>query len=340
MKKIITFLLFIGVIKVGAQSYQKMLADSVTQFHIVPLYIPILIKDGGAPQTQGANCVWADWGDWYAKNDSLYNSLVYKKFYFGTNFEGLMREDTVAKKVYFIQYCNTTEELLYDFSLQVGNTISYTFPNSWGSVVSGTFTVDSIKLVHDYQTYWRRHFYLRNHGAGNDILEMIEGVGNVNHPLFLYYTFGMGMLWGSPDCPGSYYDEILSCKWDNGAKTYIDSCALAMAYNNSCVGVADTCHYQTTCSGIEEFSGIKNILAYPNPVSDLLTLEIETEKQLELSLSLVNVLGIEVKKESRHQLLKGKNNIKLNVKELPDGIYLARFTDDEKATSKVILVRR
>lgn len=343
MKKITTLLLTILAIQAGAQTYEKLLADSVTKFTVVQLFIPVMEKNNGNQQNQSTNCVYASPGDWLAKTDSVYKGNTYKKFYQfnGANFVGLMREDTLAKKVYFIQYCDTVENLLYDFSLVQGGTINYTFTNP-GMLMSGVYTVDSVRLKHDYHRY-HKHFYLRNHSANADILEIAEGVGSLNHPLFLYYSFNMGELFwsmGSQSCPASQYDEILSCKWNDGIKMYYDSCTYALALSNSCVGVSDTCHYQTICSGIEEFTGIKNISAYPNPASDLVTIEIEAEKQMNLSFSLVSVLGVEIKKEGANQLLKGKNTLKLHVKDLPEGIYLLKFSNGEKSLNKTIMVTR
>lgn len=335
MKKIFTLLLLTGILKGQAQGYQPLLADSITEFNVVPLYIPIRI--------QSSNCISGQPGMHLAVNDSLYKGNTYKKFYqySQSNYMGLMREDTAARKVYFIPYCDTAETLLYDFSLTQGSTMNYTFQMSGGYVSSGTFMVDSIRLRHDYHTY-RRHFYLRNHSdSPTSILEMIEGVGNVNHPLFLYYYFGPGILqWqpGTQNCPGSQFDEVLSCKWDNGTRAYYDSCTYALALANNCVGVSDTCNYNTICSAVQEFNGIKNISVFPNPASDVAELVIEADKQTDLTFSMVNQLGIEVKKETMHQLIKGKNYFKISVKDVSPGFYLIRVSDGVKSVGKPVLV--
>lgn len=350
MRKISTLLLFIAVLQAGAQGYQRLLADSVTVFRIVPLFIPVLEKTTPVIQYQSTNCVNVWSGDYYAQGDSIYNSFTYKKINYG-GFVGLMREDTLAKKVYFIQYCNSTEDLLYDFSLQTGDSINYSFPNSSSLVVSGWYKVDSIKFSHDYLGYYRKHFFMHNRlnamvwpGNYKASLEMIEGVGNTNHPLFLYYWFMTGEMaitgGSNPRCFNTQYDELVSCKWDNGIKVYFDSCSYSTAQLNPCISHGDSCQYSTICSAIEEFVGIKNVSVYPNPATDLVNITIETEKQMNLSFSLVNILGVEVKRETPQQLIKGKNNLQLSVKDLSEGIYLLRISDGIKSTGKTVLINR
>src|SRR5207244_2443621 len=97
------------------------------------------------------------------------------------------------------------ETLLYDFSLQKGDSINYNFTPAYN--LSGYYVVDSIVMLHDYKNFYRRHFYLQNHSQpGNFILELIEGVGNTSHPLFLYYYFSYGFMGVNPQCPASQYD--------------------------------------------------------------------------------------------------------------------------------------
>jgi hypothetical protein len=344
MKKIFTLLLLTGILNSQAQSYQPMLADSVTHFQVASLGIPVRMQ-------QSTNCTTAYPGDYYAQTDSVYLGATYKRFYeYGSYFMGLMREDTAARKVYFIQSCNTTEELLYDFSLQVGDSINYTFPNTSGSYIkNGWYKVDSIRYKHDYKGYYRRHFYLCNrlnpliNGVNpRASLEMIEGVGSTTHPLFLYAWFNPGILsvmgTTNPRCFDTEYDELLTCKWNNGSKVYFDSCAYTTAQSNSCVSHNDSCYYSTICSAVQEFNGIKNIAVFPNPASEVAELEIEADRQADLSFSIVNQLGIEVKKETKHQLIKGKNYFKIPVKDLPPGFYLIQISDGSKSVGKPLLI--
>ncbi|MGZ4065273.1 MAG: T9SS type A sorting domain-containing protein [Bacteroidia bacterium] len=342
MKKIFTLFLVFSLLKVVAQLYQKMLADSATLFTVVDLTMGVKPNPGNNTPL-GANClgnVWA--GDWIAQNDSIYNGLSYKKLYNYNMFYGLLREDSSSKKVFFIPYCDISELLLYDFSLSVGGTINYTFYYGGGGFPSGTYKVDSIKLKHDYKTYYRRHFYLKNHSsAGNPTLELIEGVGSANHPIFLYGSFMAGDLsWSAQYCPSAKYNLLVSCKSDNGEKVYYDSCAYKLAVTASCVHVSDSCNYNNTCTDIKEFGELSNLSVFPNPASEIITLEIESQKELFLTYSLISVLGIEVRNEKSLEIKKGKNSAQLNVRDIPEGIYILRLSSGEKSGGKTIVISR
>jgi hypothetical protein len=336
MKKHYTLLLLLPAFFLRAQGYQRMLADS-TGFQIVQLVMPL----AKANQPQSSGCVNAEWGYCQARTDSIYKGKAYKRFYQPSGFSGLIREDTLLRKVYFMQYCDTTEQLLYDFSLTQGSTIQYNFPNSTGAIISGTYTVDSIKLKRDYNVY-RRHFYLCNHAGPTSILEMVEGVGNVSHPLFLNYYFQYGELTGQSGaqyCPGAQFDEIVSCKWDNGVKVYYDSCTYALANANPCVTVSDSCHYNNHCSDIEEFSDLITISVYPNPASEQCMLHLEAKKRMPLSISLFNFLGGEVVKSVSYTIEKENNTIPLSVSGLPDGLYFIRISGEKASKGIPVIVK-
>ncbi|WP_312768301.1 hypothetical protein [Epilithonimonas sp.] len=98
----------------------------------------------------------------FINGETTIDGVVYKKIYsnlyyinpygpFGTDvpntnnpdvLECLMREDTAAKKVYFLDVNTNTEKLLYDFSAQIGDVIE----DNWrlGSYNNWPLTIDNI----------------------------------------------------------------------------------------------------------------------------------------------------------------------------------------------------
>jgi PKD repeat protein len=319
----------------GALAYQKMLADSVTEFDVNVACYGVLKQ--GNPQTL-SNCINANAYNhtiWYAKGDSLYNSKAYKKIVLNNIFQGLMREDTVAKQIYFIPYCNTTETLLYDFSLTQGSTITYSFSSSNVYMANGTYTVDSVKLQHDYRNYYHKHFYLRNHGSvNNKTLEMVEGVGNVSHPLFLYYNFSTAtILTPSPECTASSFNEALGCKWNNGKKVYIDSILFKMAtsppYSNY---FNDSCNYCLgETGGINQYNNSENVSIYPNPAKDVLHIEFEMLNE-KAELKLFDVNGRLV----LTQAINGKTTI--DASNLNAGVYSLSIINNEGVVNKKLII--
>jgi len=83
---------------------------------------------------------------------------------------GWFRQDVSGKKVYFLERNSNMEEVLYDFDLEVGDTVKSALMNSETGVVS---CIDSIKLRTRYhKIYWIRINQMDDSGC------LIEGIGN------------------------------------------------------------------------------------------------------------------------------------------------------------------
>ncbi len=118
----------------------------------------------------------------------------------GIGYRGAIRQDTVLKKIYYVQPTDSVEQLLYDFNLQVGDTVR-------GFTQEGVFSpdivleIDSILIGSDYRKRW-----FINSGYG---IYMIEGVGCTNGLIEL--------------SPGNIIDGItssLSCFSQNNVTLY------------------------------------------------------------------------------------------------------------------------
>lgn len=93
---------------------------------------------------------------------------------------GLFREDTISKRVFWL--LNNVDELLYDFSLEVGDTAKVTsafgnpYPNCGTEMI-----VDSIAF-HEYFGKLRKHWYFNIPYYSNPET-WIEGIGNLFGPI-------------------------------------------------------------------------------------------------------------------------------------------------------------
>lgn len=65
-------------------------------------------------------------------------------------------------------------------------------------------------------------------------------------------------------------------------------------------------------------------LVYPQPAKDLTHISIFSELNMNMSISIFNLNGASILKESRN-VIAGENNFDLDVKELASGIYIIRF---------------
>jgi len=270
-----------------------------------------------------------DSGYWQIAVDTVFKNQTYKHMYGNGLLVGIIREDTLARKVFFHPNCDTSAEfLLYDFSLQVGDTISYAFPNSTaGYIDSGVYTVDSILYRYNYGTHYSDHFFLTNHNSpGGKTLEIAEGVGCLNHPLFLWYWFGDGVLypWAQPLAgPPLFFSKLVSCKWDEGNKMYGDTVAYYLADSGQkqvTITIHDSCDYTSICCsvGTTFYSASTSLKAFPNPASDIITVGLP---DAEAPIILTDLLGNEYQYEIRARDLK---KAILDISALPPGTYLLR----------------
>lgn len=107
-------------------------------------------------------------------------------------YKGCIREDSTAKKVYYINPFVSTEKLLYDFNLQVGDTI---FGELETSPKDTVISIDSVQTSGAGGGWVKRWFI-------NSCLNIyiIEGVGST-----------YGLVEPSPGCPPDFIQRDIIC---------------------------------------------------------------------------------------------------------------------------------
>jgi hypothetical protein len=154
-------------------------------------------------------CIRNEYYNYYVNGDTIINSLVYKKIYkqgqvtyswmaappwgcsgsynyvdtFPTYF---MR--SVGKKIFLHQY-DTTDYLLYDFNLSIGDTLPLSLVNSATDLVVAE--IDSIFTTYGY----RKRFRIVDGGSTTTYL--IEGIGHLNglvEPLNVVFECGYSLV--------------------------------------------------------------------------------------------------------------------------------------------------
>ena len=119
-------------------------------------------------------------------------------FYYNGYYAGAIRQDSIAKKVYIVNPNSVVEELLYDFNLQVGDSVN-TYLN-----MMGTDTVQAIDSVLVNNSYHKRWLLNSCYNA-----YLIEGVG---------CTYGM--LQAIPGCVADLPAYNLDCVNQNNTTIY------------------------------------------------------------------------------------------------------------------------
>lgn len=146
MKYLLTFLMLISFCTfTNAQAYKSIFGQDSTEWNIANFYFP---------------------GFWFtdsfiAKEDTTINGQVYKAIHtqnsqFGLpDYIGALREDTIQGKAWFRSYVDTTERLVMDLNLTVGDSIVIGEGLiSYNVVVDSVFYLNNRKHIHlDYQYY-------------------------------------------------------------------------------------------------------------------------------------------------------------------------------------------
>ena len=154
--------------------------------------------------------------------DTVINGMIYSKVYSSgisncltLGFCGSLRDDTLNKKVFFIFSDSTSEQVLYDFNLNVGDTVHDIYNIGW------IHTVNSIDTVIYGGLSRKRIEYTFTDGTRNGPF-IVEGIGNV------------GGLLAPLEAPQAGFE--MTCFSFRGVPIYPDSSANCILINN----VSDT----------------------------------------------------------------------------------------------------
>jgi hypothetical protein len=103
-------------------------------------------------------------------------------------------------------------------------------------------------------------------------------------------------------------------------------------YYNLGVGVADSIMFINT-TGIEQLISEEHITVYPNPARNVLTVLINSTKNAEVVLTLIDINGKQLVSR-KHQVTGGANNFSFNVGFLPSGAYAVLVKTNQSIISK------
>ncbi|MDB5281123.1 MAG: hypothetical protein JWO06_198 [Bacteroidota bacterium] len=262
------------------------------------------------------------------EGDTVVGGMAYKKFYDsdsgqasspnfptvyfhrGWRLTGLVREDTIAKKVYLFGNLTTdgglcrisnTDTLLYDFSTQIGDSVRKLLTDPYDNCFDSVFVADSINYS-GFQNWSRRTVYLDPTGQAALAVKgykMIEGIGP---------SFG---LFGGPE---TTFEQTY---W-----TYLIS---------YCVGPDSICGRGfTAITDINDFKPEIVVQIFPNPANNLFFLEAaESIEQFEL----INLTGQIIETENPNTTKVG-----VNIRDLPGGIYFCRILMKDGVVTKKIFI--
>jgi hypothetical protein len=138
-----------------------------------------------------------DYKSYYTQGDTTINNTNYMKL--GTNgqYAGAYRDSN--RVVYFIPDTSIIEYVLYDFNLEVGDTIIHPFGN-------GNFSIDTITVWYTDSIIISGSYHKTI--SFSSMTEWVEGIGSLNYLLNPY------------DFAGVSGNDILRCMWNDGSLIY------------------------------------------------------------------------------------------------------------------------
>jgi hypothetical protein len=224
-----------------------------------------------------------------------YNGAITNSY---TNlYSGALRQDIAQKKVFYFPPNDSMEYLLYNFTLNAGDTLDENQYNNFGSVDTKIHSIDSVFVG----TTFRKRFLLvpgdtSTFSPPDTTFAIIEGIGG---------TVGLFNQLKPPFEDSNY----LLCFTDYSI-TYPND------YGN--------CNYTV---GINEHKQ-KLASVFPNPASSYfqITLSEELEKG---NITITNQLGEEISKQQFQGM-----QIQVNTEEIPAGIYFIIITNNAKIISR------
>lgn len=285
---------------------------------------------------------------YYTQGDTMMNGNSYKilmqhDYFFVANtcLHGYLREDTAARKIFFVDNIFSPEELLYDFSMQPGDSMSINFYQMGGYYVNGYYKLDSIGTI-NIPAGARNIFYLNNHSQPfSPVMEWIESVGHPGHIVYSRScnSFGGFFSFTCFDKIDRSFCQLLTCFEHSNSKVYFDSCSHSNALVNGCVQYEDSCNYWNICSSIAEIELVKSFSVSPNPAKDVITLTIETNKKTEADFILRDITGKEIMISKKNKILSGNKNFKLDISHIENGIYIIECRMKEGSLYRKVAVQ-
>ena len=233
----------------------------------------------------------------YTVNEYYSGVHFYSSTYEGISYAGCFRNDSINQRVYYMPVDSSNEKLLYDFSLQVGDTVGDWWNSDYNPLMY-TIIVESEDSILVNGTYRRR---LKLTETANDPGYLIEGIGS---------TFGLLN-------PLAYFENIgsLDCFSVNGQTLFPDGSSPCMLVDQ-----------------INDLTPSSTFSIHPNPAKEFIYLNVPV-KTTPSSYEITDCTGKII--QTGRVLIQSENEQSINISNLPAGFYfLSVINDTETQASR------
>ncbi len=328
MKKLLFLLILLSFQKSFSQQYFPTI-DSINEWNYQSLFLAV--KLSSTLCNYGNNFIGGAFTE-KTVGDTLIQSNSYKIIESSNGcILGYVREDAAQKRIYFMDNLFNPEIVLYDFSLQTGDTI--TISNVVNSPIhpSGVYSVDSI-----FNFYLpggiSRIFYLNGSNGGNTLI-WIEGVGCPESFIYPYSYNDFGSYFQS--CSGIQHlaEQFLIC-FNHDNKVYFDTCAFQLAQTPGYI-FYDSCRYTNFSSEVNLINSGASKIKFTQSGNNLLVTSDDFEKQ-NISLKILNINSQSIYSNS-FVLSAGESKNVAENRKFVSGIYLIVCKTNREVIRRKIL---
>ena len=306
MKKVFLFLFFLATVSSKAQTFVyhpfpdsgAVWMETIWWTFFGPPIIPvdndyILFMDGDTIISGNNYKKLSSSGYWHPQG-MPYDGANY----YSDSCKGAFREDTVLKKVFYVPPYSSTETLLYDFNLNIGDTLPVTYSNHSSSVT--VTSIDSVLMGSDY----RKLIWLSMERESGMYAFIVEGMGA-----------SYGML--NDFVPWFESGSYLRCFSVNNQTLYSDT-------NFTCV-------FNVGFQELEKQN--YSLVISPNPATNQFTI---SNKQFPIKeIEIHDVLGQRITNLASPEVSgpshSGEGSASIDISELAPGIYFVRVLGENKS---------
>jgi hypothetical protein len=265
-------------------------------------------------------CLAIYYFQYYPSGDTLINAYVHKKIYksfvflssSGPNspcnpippfqnpgYVGALRDDSVANKAFFVFPSKNNDTLLYDYNLNIGDTIKGFIGSNCIAVIQ---SLDSVLINGKYRNRWNYN------SCGNTNQYLIQGIGTSYGLIEIFTSDPANQIWGR-----------LVCVKDSISTLFISG----SGYNSS-MGC------NLILNGTPEINFENNFKISPNPCTGIFTINSSEKFQY----SVYDVFGREV-----FQSTSLNQTATLDLTSYPKGIYFVRGKAGDKIFARKVILQ-
>jgi len=260
------------------------------------------------------------WGNCYDEQlkvygDTIINEIIYHKLtlsiisyyencegsFYNYGYQGAFRNIEELKQVWFVPEGEQNEELLYDFNLEVGDTLAVSYINPYGM----TFYVDEIDSVEMGNSFRKRYKIFGDFNLSEQPFIIIEGIGGQNLIKPLEYWL--------------YFEE---------------------GYTFQCININDSVYYPTgeACELMVNTNGYKEkkqkFNISPNPSTGKFWIKNASGTQKAIVIEIFNSIGEKIKQmESNGQIFQ------IDLSAYSPGIFLIKISWETGETIQKVIIQ-